>query len=87
MPLMMDQVFKRLSKKAKKGMRGWPLATIAYYGPDASRAKKVVVSFFSAAGSDDPTECAIGRSCTATCATTRKLQRRCSHSWRVTARV
>jgi hypothetical protein len=51
-----DQVFKRLSKKAKKGMRGWPLATIAYYGPDASRATKVVVSIFSAEGSEDPTE-------------------------------
>src|SRR5262249_49096497 len=44
MPLMKDQVFKRLSKKSKKGMRGWPIATIAYYGPDASRATKVVVS-------------------------------------------
>ena len=43
MPLK-DQVFKRLSKKAKKGMRGWPIATIADYGPDASRATKVVVS-------------------------------------------
>jgi hypothetical protein len=37
------QVFKRLSKKSKRGMRGWPIATIAYYGPDASRATKVVV--------------------------------------------
>jgi hypothetical protein len=44
MPLMKDQVFKRLSKKAKKGMRRWPIATIAYYGPDANRATKVVVS-------------------------------------------
>ena len=44
MPLVKDQVFKRLSKKAKKGMRGWPIATIAFYGPDASRATKVVVS-------------------------------------------
>jgi hypothetical protein len=25
-------------------MRGWPLATIAFYGPGASRATKVVVS-------------------------------------------
>jgi hypothetical protein len=41
---MKDQVFKRLSKKSKRGMRGWPIATIAYYGPDASRATKVVVS-------------------------------------------
>jgi hypothetical protein len=43
MPLK-DQVFKRLTNKAKRGMRGWPLATIAFYGPDASRATKVVVS-------------------------------------------
>src|SRR5215468_9856911 len=39
-----EQLSKRLSKKSKKGMRGWPIATIAYYGPDASRATKVVVS-------------------------------------------
>jgi hypothetical protein len=43
MPLK-GQVFKRLGKKAKRGMRGWPLATIAFYGPDAARATKVVVS-------------------------------------------
>ena len=43
MPLK-DQVFKRLRKKAKRGMRGWPLATIAFYGPDAGRATKDVVS-------------------------------------------
>ena len=40
---MMDRFLKRLSKKAKKGMRGWPVATVAFYGPDASRASKVVV--------------------------------------------
>src|SRR5215471_11086581 len=45
---MMDRFLKRLSKKAKKGMRGWPVATIAYYGPDASRATKVVVSIIPA---------------------------------------
>jgi hypothetical protein len=48
MPLK-EQAFKRLSKKAKKGMRGWPVATIAFYGPDASRATKVVVSIIPAA--------------------------------------
>jgi hypothetical protein len=42
MPLK-GQMFKRLRKKAKRGMRGWPLATVAFYGPDASRATKVVV--------------------------------------------
>src|SRR5215468_5218984 len=47
MPLK-EQAFKRLSKKAKKGMRGWPVATITFYGPDASRATKVVVSIIPA---------------------------------------
>jgi hypothetical protein len=40
---MTDRFLKRLRKKAKKGIRGWPAATIAFYGPDASRASKVVV--------------------------------------------
>lgn len=33
----------RLEKKAKRGHRGYPVATVAYYGPDASRASKVAV--------------------------------------------
>ena len=41
---MKDRFLKRLRKKAKKGMRGWPMATIAYYGPDLSRATKAVVA-------------------------------------------
>ncbi|MGB5083453.1 MAG: hypothetical protein WBO09_02370, partial [Methylocystis silviterrae] len=31
---------KRLNKKARKGLRGWPVATIAFYGPNLSRATK-----------------------------------------------
>ena len=42
MPLK-DQALKRLRKKAKRGMRGWPLGTIAFYGPDLDRASKVAV--------------------------------------------
>ena len=38
-----DQLLKRLRKKSKRGMRGWPLATIVFYGPDANRATKVAV--------------------------------------------
>ncbi len=38
-----DRFLKRLSKKARKGMRGWPVATIAFYGPNLSRATKVAV--------------------------------------------
>jgi hypothetical protein len=41
---MKDRFLKRLRKKAKKGMRGWPVATVAFYGPSLSQATKVVVS-------------------------------------------
>ena len=41
---MQDRFLKRLRKKAKKGLRGWPIATIAFYGPNLSQATKVVVS-------------------------------------------
>ncbi len=33
----------RLEKKARRGHRGYPLATVAFYGPDASRASKCAV--------------------------------------------
>jgi hypothetical protein len=32
-----------LEKKARRGFRGYPVATVAFYGPDASRASKVAV--------------------------------------------
>src|SRR5215468_2614263 len=51
-----EQLSKRLRKKSKKGMRGWPLATIAFYGPDASRATKVVVSIFPVKDMEDPSQ-------------------------------
>jgi len=34
---------KSLRKKAKRGFRGYPVATIAFYGPDDKRASKVAV--------------------------------------------
>src|SRR4051794_40601449 len=34
---------KPLAKKAKKGFRGYPVGTIAFYGPDDKRATKVAV--------------------------------------------
>jgi hypothetical protein len=40
---MSERSLKRLRKKAKKGMRGWPVATIAYYGPNLTQASKVAV--------------------------------------------
>ena len=42
---MQDRFLKRLHKKAKKGLvRGWPVATIAFYGPNLSRATKVAAA-------------------------------------------
>jgi hypothetical protein len=45
-----DRLLKRLRKKARKGARGWPIATIAYYGPDLSRASKVAVGIVPSEG-------------------------------------
>jgi hypothetical protein len=42
-----DRFLKRLRKKSRKGMRGWPVATVAYYGPNLSRASKVAVGIVS----------------------------------------
>lgn len=36
-------VRSRLRSKAKRGFRGYPIATLAFYGPDATRASKVAV--------------------------------------------
>src|SRR6058998_3216879 len=38
-----DRFLRRLRKKARKGLRGWPIATIAFYGPNLSQATKVAV--------------------------------------------
>ena len=40
---MLDRSIKRLTKKARRGMRGYPLGSVAYYGPDDKRATKVAV--------------------------------------------
>jgi len=32
-----------LAKRAKRGFRGYPVATIAFYGPSPERASKVAV--------------------------------------------
>ena len=39
-----DKFKKAIGKKAKKGFRGYPIATIAHYGPNDKKATKVVVS-------------------------------------------
>ena len=42
--MLEDRLLKRLRKKARKGLRGWPIATVAFYGPNLSQATKVTVS-------------------------------------------
>ena len=49
---MDDRFLKRLKKKSKKGMRGWPVATIAFYGPDLDRASKVAVGIVATEGAE-----------------------------------
>lgn len=44
--------FAALRDKAKRGFRGYPVATIAYYGPDAIRATKVAVGIILAEGEE-----------------------------------
>ncbi len=44
-----DRALKRLAKKARHGFRGYPVATIAFYGPDNKRASKLVASAVPAA--------------------------------------
>jgi hypothetical protein len=39
--MMEDPFLKRLRKKARKGLRGWPIATVAFY---LSQATKVTVA-------------------------------------------
>src|ERR671933_902691 len=43
-----EQARKRLAKKAKKGFRGFPMATVAFYGPDNRRASKLAVGIILA---------------------------------------
>ncbi len=46
---------KRLQKKARRGFRGYPLGTLAFYGPDDSRASKLAAGIVENA-EDDPVE-------------------------------
>src|SRR5919197_6762537 len=46
--MLREQAGKRLGKKAKKGFRGFPVATVAFYGPDSRRASKLTVGIILA---------------------------------------
>ena len=50
--MMEDRFLKRLHKKSRKGMGGWPVATIAFYGPNLSQATKVAVGIVPAENAD-----------------------------------
>ena len=41
--MKLDRSKKRISKKANKGFQGYPVVTIAYYGPSNKLATKVAV--------------------------------------------
>jgi hypothetical protein len=43
---------EKLRKKSRRGFQGYPAATIAFYGPDETRASKVAVSVFRSEGAD-----------------------------------
>lgn len=46
-----------LEKRSRRGFRGYPVATVAFYGPDDQRATKVAVGIVRAEGADaDPLE-------------------------------
>ncbi len=45
----------KLKKKAKRGFRGYPIATVTYYGPDDKRASKASVGIILEEGGEvDP---------------------------------
>ena len=46
------QLRKRLTKKAKRGFRGYPISTIACYGPDDRTATKLVASIVEHDGAE-----------------------------------
>ncbi len=49
---MQDRAPKRLAKRAKRGFRGYPAATVALYGPDDATAAKITVGIIPAEGAE-----------------------------------
>jgi hypothetical protein len=49
---MLDRSRKRLGKRAKRGFRGYPIATVALYGPDDTKATKLTVGIVPAEDAD-----------------------------------
>lgn len=49
-----DKLRGSLKKLNRKGFRGYPIATVAYYGPDDQRASKVAVGIVRTEGDEEP---------------------------------
>ena len=49
---MIERAPKRRGKSAKRGLRGYPVATVALYGPDDTRATKLTVGIVPAADAE-----------------------------------
>ena len=49
---MLERARKRLRKRAKRGLRGYPVATVALYGPHDTRATKLTVGIVPAEGAE-----------------------------------
>jgi hypothetical protein len=45
-------ITNRIIKKSQKGFRGFPVATVAYYGPDNRKATKVAVGIIKHEGAE-----------------------------------
>ena len=45
---MVERARKRLRKRARRGFRGYPIATVALYGPNDTTATKLTVGIFPA---------------------------------------
>lgn len=43
---------KSLQKRMKRGFRGYPVATVAYYGPDDQYASKIVLGIVRGEGDE-----------------------------------
>lgn len=52
MSLKAERNKKKIANKARKGFKGYPVATIAYYGPTDKKATKVAVGIISNKGAD-----------------------------------
>ena len=57
MSMLRKSLRDRLGKKSRRGFRGYPAATVAFYGPTADLATKVAVAIIRDEGSEpDPLE-------------------------------